>query len=272
MGDSWPVRTVEHDLFQVIVIAGQSNAQGWMGDGTQYPKDLADDKISFRWMIPGPNSFFCGASQYGKGWESLGPQNGVCGHGNPALHFGLEVAMARTLAKAGHNLAVIKVTVGGTSLYGDWRQPGDKGITDQMLEEVKKAMVDIQNAGRKAKISGFVWIQGESDADTDQHAANYKDLLTKLISGLRKEWKEPELPVVVGMDEQHPGPAERPQVIEAQKAIAKADPNVEWTSMVGLQKADISHLNNDGLIKHGERIAEAMSRLWKKNNRSFSGQ
>ena len=129
---------------QVIVIAGQSNAQGWMGDGTQYPKDPADEKIPFRWMIPGSNSFFHGASQYGKGWENLSPQNGFCGHGNPALHFGLEVAMARTLAKA--------------------------------------------------------------------------------------------------------------------------DPNMEWTSMVGLQKADISHLNNDGLIKHGEQIAEVMYRLWKKKS------
>jgi len=68
------------------------------------------------------------------------------------------------------------------------------------------------------------------------------------------------------MDEQHPGPAARPQVVEAQKAIAKADPNIEWTSMVGLEKADISHLNNAGLLKHGERVAEAMSRLWKKKN------
>ena len=126
---------------QVIVIAGQSNAQGWMGDGTQYPKNTADETIPFR-----------------------------------------------------------------------------------------------------------------------------KDLLTKLISELRKKWQEPALPVVLGMDEQHPGPVARPQVVEAQKAIAKADPHVEWTSMTGLEKADISHLTNAGLLKHGERIAEAMARLWEKKS------
>ena len=245
----------------VIVLAGQSNAQGWMGDGRKYPASDKDAAIPFRWMIAGHNSMLGGESQHGAGWETLGPQNGICGYGNPALHFGPEVGLARTLTQAGRHVAVIKVTIGASSLHGDWRLPGQGGITDAMLAEVKQAMADLAKSGRKARLRGFVWIQGESDADTDPHAQGYRLLLTKLIAGLRKEWREPDLAIVLGVDEQHPGPITRPQVVEAQKAIAKTDKHAAWTSMRGLAKADVSHLANDALLQHGERIAEALNGL-----------
>ncbi|MEI6210977.1 MAG: sialate O-acetylesterase [bacterium] len=246
---------------EVIVLAGQSNAQGWMGDGRKYPAAGQDARIPFRWMIPGHNAMRGGESQRGAGWGTLGPQNGICGYGNPVLHFGPEVGLARTLAQAGRHVAVIKVTIGATSLNGDWRLPGQGGFTDAMLAEVKQAMADLARSGRKARLRGFVWIQGESDADTDPHAQGYRVLLTKFVAGLRREWREPELAVVLGMDEQHPGPVARPQVVEAQKAIARADRHAAFVSMRGLPKADVSHLTNDGLLQHGERIAGALQGL-----------
>jgi hypothetical protein len=248
----------------LIVLAGQSNAQGWMGDGRILRREPVDDRILFRWIILGRNNMLSGESQHGQGWETLGVQNGICGYGNPALHFGPEIQMARTLAKGGERMAVVKATIGASSLYGDWRLPGQGGLTDAMLSEVEDARRDLRAGGRNARVRGLLWIQGESDADTDEHAQGYGGLLAELIAKLRQQWKEPGLPVVLGMDEQHPGPAARPRVVEAQRAIAGADPMVAWTSMRGLEKADESHLANAGLMKHGERLAGALSRLWEK--------
>lgn len=251
------------ECFSVIVLAGQSNAQGWMGDGRDFRKEPVDERIPFRWMIMGRNSMLTGESQHGKGWDTLGPQEGICGYGNPALHFGPEIQLARTLAGAGKSIAIIKTTIGASSLYGDWRLPGQGGLTDAMLDEVAEAMNELRTSGGNARLGGFVWIQGESDADTDEHARGFQGLLTELIAKLRRQWKEPGLPVVLGLDEQHPGPTARPLVVAAQKAIAAADPMVAWTSMKGLEKADESHLTNAGLLKHGERLAEALTQLWR---------
>jgi hypothetical protein len=264
-----PARNTSSDALDVVIVAGQSNAQGWTGDGRRFEPDPIDAEIPFRWMIPGHNPRLRGESQKSKGWETLGPQNGICGYGNPASHFGLEISMARALAKAGTHIAVIKVSIGATSLYGDWKLPGEKGLTDAMLAEVQEAMNDLGKAGRKPRIRGFVWIQGESDANAE-HAKDFQPLLSKLISELRKAWNEPNLPVVLGLDEQHPYVRNYPQVVAAQKAIAEADPFATWTSMVGFEKHDVSHLTNAGLHKHGERIADALTALW--NARKTTGK
>lgn len=251
----------------MIVLAGQSNAQGWMGDGRDFRKEPGDEAIPFRWVILGHNSMLTGESQHSKGWETLGTQEGICGYGNPAPHFGPEIQMARTLARGGNRIAVVKATIGASSLYGDWRLPGQGGLTDAMLAEVEDALRDLREGGGNARLRGFVWIQGESDADTDEHARGYQGLLTELIAKLRRQWQEPGLPVVLGLDEQHPGPTARPLVVAAQKAIAAADPRVAWTSMKGLEKADESHLTSAGLLKHGERLAGALNRLWEAEER-----
>ena len=167
------------------------------------------------------------------------------------------------MTRAGKRVAVVKTTIGASSLCGDWKLLGQGGLSDAMLAEVATAMSELRADVGAARLRGFVWIQGESDADTDEHARGFQGLLTELIAKLRQQWKEPGLPVVLGIDEQHPGPTARPLVVAAQKAIAAADPMVAWTSMNGLEKADVSHLTSAGLMKHGERLAEALSQLWK---------
>lgn len=253
------------EALPIVILAGQSNAQGWTGDGRLFEKDPVDAKILFRWVICGHNPMLPGESQKSRGWETLGPQNGICGYGNPASHFGPEISMARKLVEAGRQVAVLKITIGASSLHGDWRLPGQRGLSDDLLAEARAALADLRQAGRQARIGGFIWIQGESDADSDEHASEFQDLLTRLIAGLREAWNEPGLPVILGVDEQHPGPAAHPMVVEAQKAIARAYANVAFTSMIGLEKADVSHLTNAGLKQHdGERLAEALMKFWER--------
>ena len=108
------------------------------------------------------------------------------------------------------------------------------------------------------KLGSFIWIQGESDAADDASAFAYEASLREMLEHLRTVvLNEPTLPIILGVDEEHPWVAERPQVVEAQKRIAAGDSSVIFTSMKGIEKFDASHLPPAGLAEHGDRLFEA---------------
>jgi hypothetical protein len=119
-------------------------------------------------------------------------------------HFGLEVTFARSLKNAGYNPAIFKYSLGSTSIAKNWKGPGDGKMYDQMVKEFGQALSLLTKEGHKVNIRGFVWIQGESDAQTTAMAEAYKGGLKTLIGDLRKNvTKRSELPVILGVDEQH---------------------------------------------------------------------
>lgn len=238
------------DLF---IIAGQSNAQGWQGDATHYPKDTEglDQSIRFYWVTPGHSS------SDGK-WTTMKAQGGRF----PQGHFGLEVTFARFLKKAGYNPSIFKYSLGSTSIAKDWNGPGDGKMYDQMVKEFEKALSLIRDEGHKANVRGFIWIQGESDAMTPVMAEAYKGRLKKLIDNIRNNvTKVPELPVVLGVDEQHDWVKKNIQVVKAQQELAKENKNIIFTTMMGLEKADSTHLTPKGLEDHGKRIYAAYKEI-----------
>jgi len=242
--------TEELDLF---IIAGQSNAQGWQGDAAHYPKDPQgiDKLIPFYWVTPGHSSS-------DKKWTTMKAQGGRFKNG----HFGLEVTFARSLKNAGYNPAIFKYTLGGTSIANDWKAPGSGKMYDQMVKELGEALALLKKNGDKVNICGFVWIQGESDAETPAMAEAYKERLSILINDLRKNvTKQPDLDIILGVDEQHSWVKNNPQVVEAQQALAKEDKNIVFTTMGGLEKADGTHLTPKGLEEHGKRIYAAYKEM-----------
>jgi hypothetical protein len=235
-------RTV--DLF---IWGGQSNAQGWQGDGAFYP--VAPDNVD---QYIGLNYTFVGKSS-SNGWVTMQPQDGRF----PKGHFGPEVSFARKLKLAGYNPAIFKFTCGGTSIYRFWKTPGAGGNYDKLVEGLKKAVDSLQNMGYKVRYRGFVWIQGESDADNAKSAADFYGSLLSIINDIRKVAGDDKMPVILGVDEQHPGVVKFPLIIETQQRLAKELPNVAYTSMIGLPKADVTHLTPAGLVTHGIRIFDA---------------
>ncbi len=177
-------------------------------------------------------------------------------------HFGPEVTLARRLVDTGRRVAIFKYTLGATSLMRDWKSPGEGGMYDQMVKELQRACKLLEDQGHKPVCRGFFWIQGESDAETNEMANGYLDRLRLLVSHFRNSVvKNPKLPVVLGVDEQHPYVAEHPQVIEAQRTVAREAGNAVFTSMIGLEKADSTHLTPRGLEEHGNRLAAAFLSL-----------
>jgi hypothetical protein len=236
----------ECDLF---IIAGQSNAQGWTGDAAHYPVDQhgVDNTIRFYWVTPGHSS------SNGK-WTTLKAQGGLFKKG----HFGPEVTFARSLRLAGYNPAIFKYSLGATSIANDWKGPGDGKMYGQMVAEFKKALALLEKDVQGVKVRGFVWIQGESDAQTPVMAEAYKERLKLLIEDLRENVaRNPNLPVILGVDEQHPFVKDNYQVVRAQQALAKEGQDIVFTTMLGLEKADSSHLTPKGLEAHGKRIFHA---------------
>lgn len=240
------------NILRLFILAGQSNMVGSTGDAAGYPEDLhgIDATIPFYWVDP--------ASYSSQGqWTHLQPQRGRFEAG----YFGPEIILARRLAEhyshAGESVAIFKYAQGGTSLAVDWKAPGDGGLYDRMVAELHQAVKLLENSGHEVVYEGFFWVQGESDARDDDSAAAYHYRLQRLIDDLKlKVLRAPELPVVLGVDEQHPNVQQRPEIVLTQQRLARDDAHIVFTSMMGLEKADQTHLTPAGLIGHGQRLFE----------------
>jgi hypothetical protein len=240
----------EIDLF---IVAGQSNAQGWQGDAAHYPRDPygLDKTIRFYWVTPQ-----CSSSN-GK-WTTLKAQSGRFKDG----HFGPEITFARSLKKAGYNPAIFKYSLYSTSIAKNWKLPGQSGMYDNMVTGFNNARKLLAEMGHKVHVRGFVWLQGESDAKKTRMAKAYYKRLKSLIKDLRNNVTgNPNLLVILGVDEQHAWVKKNPQIVQAQKRLAEEDDHTVFTSMIGLEKADLSHLKPKGLVEHGERIFTAYKEM-----------
>jgi len=225
-----------------------------MGDATYYPEEgeELDNSILLNWT-------FVDNESTGVKWVRMQPQAGRF----PKGHFVPEVSFGRELIKAGYHPAIFKYTKGATGLARDWKAPGEEGIYDRMTRELKSAINTLEKQGFELTVRGFIWIQGETDADDEQAANDYYHNLKLLINDLRNNvLHTPDLKIILGVDEQHPFVKERPAVTEAQQRLAEEDANIVYISMVGLPKADATHLTPQGLVEHGKRIFEAYTNLF----------
>ncbi|MCK5813638.1 MAG: hypothetical protein KAH03_05245 [Cocleimonas sp.] len=234
------------DEIDLFIMSGQSNMQGWRSDAAQYPQNgiVMDADIPFYWEAVDY------ASSKGK-WQTLGSQAGHFSKG----HFGPEVTFARQLKRSKFNPAIFKYSFGSSNLRDVWKAPGKGGLYDKMTEQLQHAIKQLRSQGHQVNIRAFIWIQGESDADTDKLASAYYHNLRTLLHHFRHNIvRSPNLPVLLGVDEQHPRVELRPAVVEAQKKLATEDPSIIFTSMRGLEKSDVTHLTAKGVIAHGRRL------------------
>ena len=231
--------------FNLYIVAGQSNAHGGYGNSLGYPADEngVDSQIPFFYKSPG----------YGSSdgeWISMSPQKGMF----DTFHFGPEVSFSRRLRLSGRRPAIFKYTKPSSSLSADWKSPGDGGLYDDLCNELSNAISVFGRKMGKCVPSGMVWIQGESDAENDGFASEYQCRQTAIVHHIRKFLKAPALPVVLSVNEDHPWVRERPEVAAAQKEIASQIRNVDFCSMLDLDKMEDSHCTPTGLVDHGDRL------------------
>ena len=132
------------------------------------------------------------------GYTSYGGKN----HMGPELQFGHVIG-----DHFDQQVLLIKTAWGGKSLYKDFRPPSSGGATGpyytKMIAQVRDTLKNLKKhfpdyAAQGYEIAGFVWFQGWNDMCTKEAIPQYTKNLVNLIKDVRKEFKLPKLPVVIG--------------------------------------------------------------------------
>jgi len=189
----------------------------------------------------------------------------------PELEFGTVVG-----DRYAEPVLLIKTAWGGRSLYRDFRSPSaglpaeavlEKQLSDlkkqkgkenatlddvkkpfgasyrDMLAEVNGTLADLKKhvpeyAGQGYEICGFVWFQGWNDMISADATAEYTTNLTHFIRDVRKDFKLPKLPFVIGqmgVDGANPSAGVK-KFKDAQAAVLDVP---EFKGNVALVKTDV---------------------------------
>ena len=279
-------------VYKLYFLGGQSNMDGY-GYNSELPDDLSG-------QVPGVVIFHGNPAPDavevdGRGiWSALQPGHGAGFSSDGATNhysnrFGLELSFARRLQELNPDtsIAIIKYSRGGTSIdsaaagdFGSWDPDfgGRTGVNqyDHFLATMKNAMSvdDIDGDGLADKLvpSGIVWMQGESDAVTEDIARRYHDNLERLIDLLRASLRVDDLPVVIGrisdsgQDEDGRVWDHGDIVRQIQADFVDRDGAAALvTSTDEYRYSDPWHYDSTGYIDLGRRCADAMATIEKPN-------
>ncbi|MEK6238276.1 MAG: sialate O-acetylesterase, partial [Planctomycetales bacterium] len=120
----------------------------------------------------------------------------------PALGFGQVVG-----DHFDNQVLIVRITQGPLALFKEGRPPSSGGPTGdyylRLVNETADALKNLETYfpkydGQGYEIAGFVWFQAWNDHVNPQASEEYADNLANLIRDLRKEWKTPRLPVIIG--------------------------------------------------------------------------
>jgi sialate O-acetylesterase len=256
----------------VWVLAGQSNMQGcgWL-EGVLAP----DERV---WSFSSAGLWEVGNEPLHRLWESCTPvhqelmrlwmpeadkqvsneeyarRENETRTGGSGLGLSFGIAMAEAL---GRPVGLIPAAHGGTSL-DQWspslKYLGGRSLYGAMLQR-------IQMAG--GKLQGILWYQGESDATLMSLASSYAKRFDEWIAAVRADTGIPDLPVYVVQIGRVIEPPDRQGlwlgwdlVREALRTLPERTPHTAVTSAVDLTLVDLIHIDTNGLIRLGKRLAK----------------
>ncbi|GAA5130632.1 sialate O-acetylesterase [Luteolibacter yonseiensis] len=234
---------VKKQEFHVYLLMGQSNMCG------RDTRELAGQVDNPKVLALGPD---------GKWVVARDPMFPKAGRIEPGAGPGIPFA-SRMLAAGGKaGIGLVPCAVGGTKLER-WVKGGDL---------YQNALSQARVAAKDGIISGVLWHQGESDSEKMETAGTYEARLKQMLTDLRADLKQPELPIVVGqigdfMDEKKFPGAET--VRKAIRRMPQLLEHVGYADSARLKdKGDKLHFDTDGSKQLGERFAKAMLELEKK--------
>lgn len=209
--DKINISTWQDDEAPLLIIMGQSNA-----DGRGAKADLAD-MASFNFGA----ASIAGAEPYVKifnksitrnpanssvnrvyngAWEDYTGSNGMIVSpqtGTLSTSCGPELAFAYIWANkiypnVARSLYILKCAIGGTPLYysgasADTNWASNAGQIRELFFKylAQPAISSLLNSGKKPRLIGIYWAQGESDTDTTANANAYETNLTNFIADVR---------------------------------------------------------------------------------------
>ena len=271
--------------FDVYILAGQSNADGRGLESDILDSPLLDNPSNAIISYLNPAETVNGVSDgdvSSNGFQNLAAGFSVApGERGESLdlgvpsgenYFGLELSFANAIGAATgstNDVAIIKVTRGGTNLRNDWRAPTADDPTGGFLYEalighVNASLDQLIEGGNQANVQGFLWHQGESDSGNSTNINNYPGLFTDLVDGVRDNFGD-DIPVVLG----ELAPNRGGNTVQFNDRIQTLDdPNssafisgVSVVSSAGLTTPanDSTHFDANGQIGLGERFASTLA-------------
>jgi hypothetical protein len=236
-----------------FVLIGQSNMVGWTESTFQ---ELPS------WMKSTPRNvrFY----QHGREMEFSA---------QPGGRIGPEVAFAKFIAAyyPGRRLNIIKLAVGGTSIY-DWAKTWNPRVSFRMADSrIRQSLYALLTrqielsgvlSGDK-KIAAFIWMQGERDARFPMAANAYFRNMSQFIGDLRQDYNSPDARFILGRV--NPPLTHHPAVNIIRCAQQQLASRVRLTHFIttdDLQKAaDNIHYNTQGQMRLGRRFADEYKRM-----------
>ena len=223
---------------RVIVLAGQSNM---MGRGR-----TADLPAGYKQTPPNVEYFSQGRPQPLAKFAYFGP----------------EVSLAHELAKAfpQDHITLVKQAASGSHIT-QWQ--AGQALYKGLLRQIGFAD-QVRNFNQ---VDAIVWMQGESDAQSDLTIANqYGANLMQLVKHLRQDLASPNSVFVYGqVDLAHPAFNQAIQSVRTQQqSVQNQLGNAVMVSTANLAKLnDGIHYNAAGQLELGKRFAQALIARWK---------
>lgn len=228
-------------VYDVYLLGGQSNM-----DGRGSTSSLATSPVNLK-QPQSDVAFY---------YLQSGPLTTLRPLTNSGTNFGPEITFGRSMADAypSRQIALIKYSRGGTSLGTDWK-PGTGADYSAFKTTVTNGLAALSANGHTYRVSGMLWLQGESDTGTN--ATNYAANLTSFIADMRSSYGS-TLPFVIG-GIGYAG-SNYSVVSAAQQQVAATVPNVAYFSNYDLLGPSHNELHFDAAGQQliGQRFATAM--------------
>ena len=266
---------------KIIVLAGQSNAVG-VGWVDYLPKHFdADTVAKFK---SGYKNILINYFSHDKKSSGFVPVSVGCTEVSKDT-LGPEVGIAQTLDSKypDDEFFIVKCAFGGTNLNHDWLSPscgddyneyaraeGEHYRTagwcyNELIDIMKESLAELKNQQYFPEIIAFCWMQGESDADTQEHVSGYSARYEALLSDFAEKFGDYYNNCIFvdgGISEIWPLYRE---MNEVKKSLAEKSDNRFYIDTIaqGLTtknepepEVDTAHYDSDCTVKLGNLFAE----------------
>ncbi|MCQ2793957.1 MAG: sialate O-acetylesterase [Bacilli bacterium] len=265
-----PLYNCSNKPIKVIIMAGQSNMEGHDAlFDPSLPQGLTEDAYN-TYRTDNSNvkiNYDCTYEQregIGDGNSSNGEFVKVdFGQGRDKNHFGPEVGFAHYLGEhdRGQNYYLIKVAEGSSDLYEQWQKDGR--CYTNLVKDVDASIKKLESAHFSFQITGFIWMQGEADAQREDRASAYENKMNTLLDNLTTKYGKycVSSGLIVadgGIYDKHEEGYRAAAINEAKQAIAEKRKHYHYVAdSVTIPLSGPWHYTNTGYLKLGEAFAKA---------------
>lgn len=179
----------------VVIVAGQSNAQGSMVDSAALSaanRHYADS--------PDPRALLGYRLRYlSDAKDNIGSMGGMGTQGSGFMNvdgFGPELSLGSDLAVGGNRpFAVIKYAIASAGLNQNFKKTGPTGqaLYPAMLAHIQQMQADLRAQGYAPRLRALFWLQGETDTVASSDANAYGANINQLMADLRADTASPDL-------------------------------------------------------------------------------